>query len=82
LSVVVLIPDAGFGSTASILTCGKDGALSPGLIDTGALAVGVARGPDGAGIECNCAAGAASDVACAAACCAGWPGARKYQHLR
>jgi hypothetical protein len=73
---------ASFG-LARILACGKGGALLPGLIDIGALAAAVARiGPDDTGIESDCAAGAASDVAWAAACCAGWLLARTYQHLR
>jgi hypothetical protein len=83
LSVVALMAAASFGLTARILTCGKRGALLPGLIDIGALAAAVAGiGPDDIGIECDCAAGAASDVAWAAACCAGWLLARTYQHLR
>ena len=74
---------ASFGLTARILACGKGGALLPGLIDIGALAAAVAGiGPDDIGIECDCAAGAASNVACAAACCACWLVARTYQHLR
>jgi hypothetical protein len=82
LSVVALMAAASFG-LARILTCGKRGALLPGLIDIGALAAAVAGiGPDDIGIECDCAAGAASDVAWAAACCAGWLVACTYQHLR
>jgi hypothetical protein len=83
LSVVALMAAASFGLTATILAYGKGGALLPGLIDIGALAAAVAGiGPDDTGIECDCTAGAASDVAWAAACCAGWLVARTYQHLR
>ena len=54
----------------------------PGLIDIGALAAAVAGiGPDEIGIECDCAAGAASDVAWAAACCAGCPRQTGLRHI-
>ena len=67
--------------TARILMCGEGGALSPGVIDVGAVADSAAAiGPDRADVEFDGVA--AADVAGAAACCAGWPGARKYQHLR
>ena len=80
-SVVAPTTGAGFGLTARILMCGEDGALPPGVIDVGAVAdLAAAIGPDCAGVEFDGAA--AADVAGAAACCAGWPGARKYQHLR
>jgi hypothetical protein len=87
LSVVPLGTGTGIGLTADILTwgeggaltCGEGGVVSPGLSDIGApSAKGV--GPDGAGVECKGVAGPV--VAGAAACCAGWPGARTYQHLR
>jgi hypothetical protein len=79
LSVVALMAAASFG-LARILACGKGGALLPGLIDVGALAAAVAGiGPDDTGIESDCAAAAASDVAWV---CAGWLVARTYQHLR
>jgi hypothetical protein len=64
--------------TARILTGGKGGALLPGPL---AADVAAFR-PDGAGIECVDAAVAGSDADSAGACCAGWPGARTYQHLR
>ena len=73
-ALVVLTAGTGFGSTASILACCKGGAMSLGLIDIGAPADEFVA----LGIACD----SASDVACAVACCAGWPGARKYQHLR
>ena len=79
--VVALIVGAGCRLTESILTRGKDGAPSPGVAEfaapTGAAATGVAM--DGAGTNAD---GAASGSTCAAACCDGWPGARRYQHLR
>jgi hypothetical protein len=76
LSVVALLTGAAFGLTACISTCGKGGVMSPGLTDTGAPSA-AGFGPDGAGIECKGVAGAGR-----AACCAGWPAARTYQHLR
>ncbi len=77
LPVVMLTAGTGFGSTASILAYGEGAAMSLGLIDIGAPADELVLG-----IACDFAAGAASDVACAVACCAGSPGARKYQHMR
>ena len=78
LSVVALTTAASFGLAARILTGGKGGALLPGPL---AADVAAFR-PDGAGIECVDAAVAGSDADSTGACCAGWPGARTYQHLR
>ena len=52
LSVVAVITSAGFGLTASVLTCGEGGGVSPGLADIGAPSA-AGTGPDGAGIECS-----------------------------
>jgi hypothetical protein len=79
LSVVALMAAASFGLTATILACGKGGALLPGLIDIGALAAAVAGiGPDDTGIESGrgfgCSLG--SPLLC------GLAGGTTYQHLR
>src|SRR5271163_887966 len=68
-SGVPLRTGVGFGLAAEILTWGDGAAATCGE--------GV---PDGAGVECKSVAGPV--VAGAATCCAGWPGARTYQHLR
>jgi hypothetical protein len=79
--VIALIVGAGCRLTESILTRGKDGAPSPGVAEfaapTGGTATGVAM--DGGGTDAD---GAASGSTCAAVCSDGWPGARRYQHLR
>jgi hypothetical protein len=73
-SVVALLIGAPCG-----LRGGKGGAaLSPGLVDVGALGDAVA----GFLNAMVCVAGVALDLACAAAGCRGWSGACKYQQLR
>ena len=66
---VALLTDAGRGLTARTLTRGKDGVLSPGLIDIGMLADAAA----GSSVEMGGAGDglAPSDVASASAGCAG-----------
>lgn len=79
LPAVALISGAGIGGlTARISTFGVGGMASPGLPDTEAPPA-AGFGSDKAGLECISLDG--SIVAGAAACCAGWPGARRYQHF-
>ena len=68
LSVVPPLTGAVIGF-AAVLTLGGGAALT-----------GHERATDGVGVECEAVAGAV--VAGAATCCAGWPGARVYQHWR
>lgn len=79
LSVAALIAGAAFGVAAGISVSGGGAAASPGPTDTPGPS-GAGFGPDGAGVECKEVAG--TIVTGAAACCAGCPSARTYQHFR